>query len=65
MDILTAATNQVADSTKFNRVLETVLAIGNYMNGDTPRGGAYGYKLDALNKLHTIKSIDQRINLVR
>ena len=27
------------------QVLQTVLAIGNYMNGSTSRGRAYGFKL--------------------
>lgn len=29
-------------------VLASVLAAGNYMNGGTPRGRAYGYKLDMM-----------------
>lgn len=64
LDTLSAAVDQLNDSDKFRRVLETILAIGNYMNGGTPRGGAYGFKVDTLTKLHTIKSIDQKINLM-
>ncbi|RHY63368.1 hypothetical protein DYB34_003871, partial [Aphanomyces astaci] len=41
-----------------------VLAIGNYMNGGTARGGAYGFKLDALAKLHTVRGIDSKVTLM-
>jgi len=54
----------VSDSTNFKKILEAILAIGNYMNGSTARGGAYGFKLDALTKLHTIRSVDPKITLV-
>ncbi|OQR92872.1 formin-homology 2 domain-containing protein [Achlya hypogyna] len=64
IDTLTAATDQVADSTRLRMILETVLAIGNYMNGGTARGGAYGFKLEALGKLHTIRSIDPKVTLM-
>ncbi|CEG42627.1 formin-homology 2 domain-containing protein [Plasmopara halstedii] len=64
LDTLVAATEQVAESDKFRRVLEHILAIGNYLNGSTPRGGAYGFKLDTLMKLHTLKSIDPRVTLM-
>ncbi|CAH0480110.1 unnamed protein product [Peronospora belbahrii] len=64
MDTLVAATDQVAESDKFRRVLEHILAIGNYLNGSTPRGGAYGFKLDTLMKLHTLKSVDPRVTLM-
>ncbi|DAZ99886.1 TPA: hypothetical protein N0F65_008629 [Lagenidium giganteum] len=64
LDALSAATDQIADSAKFRRVLEHILAIGNYLNGSTPRGGAYGFKLDTLTKLHTLKSVDPRVTLM-
>lgn len=64
LDTLVAATDQVTESDKFRRVLEHILAIGNYLNGSTPRGGAYGFKLDTLTKLHTLKSVDPRITLM-
>lgn len=31
--------------------LQTVLAIGNYLNDQTIRGNAYGFRLDALLKV--------------
>nr|CCA17110.1 forminhomology 2 domaincontaining protein putative [Albugo laibachii Nc14] len=64
LDILSAATDELIESRNFRKVLEHILAIGNYLNGGTPRGAAYGFKLDTLTKLHTLRSIDPKINLM-
>jgi len=49
------AIEETKRSKRFQRSLEIVLAIGNYLNGNTFRGGAYGFKLDALLKLAEIR----------
>lgn len=53
----------IADGTKaikasrgFPKVLEVVLAVGNYLNGTSARGGAYGFRIDILSKLNDVKS---------
>jgi hypothetical protein len=49
------------------RVLEwlrIVLAYGNYLNGTSNRGGAFGFKLDSLNKLTELKSNDNKKTLI-
>lgn len=49
------------------RVLEwlrIVLAYGNYLNGNSNRGGAFGFKLDSLNKLTELKSNDNKKTLI-
>jgi hypothetical protein len=38
-------------SDKFKKLLQYGLAVGNYINGSTFRGGAYGFKLEDLNKV--------------
>jgi len=63
-DILNRAIDQVENSQSLRRVLEIVLAIGNYLNGGTPRGGVYGFKLDGLQKLSTVKSVDNKLSLM-
>jgi hypothetical protein len=40
------------------------MAFGNYMNGGTFRGGVYAFKLNALNKLTSIKSKDNSKTLL-
>ena len=47
------------------QVLEIVLAIGNYMNGGTKRGGAEGFALETLSKLKTVKTIDNKRTLLQ
>ena len=37
------------------RILQVILADGNYLNGGTPRGQAYGVKLDVLMKISAVK----------
>ena len=43
------AMNDVEQSSKLRGILQVVLAMGNYMNGQ--RGGAYGFKLSSLQKV--------------
>ena len=38
------------------KVLALILAVGNYLNGGSPRGLAYGVKLDVLKKLKNLKA---------
>ena len=38
-------------------MLETILAFGNYMNGDTQRGQADAFDLEVISKLKDVKSI--------
>jgi len=45
-------------------ILQIVLKLGNYLNGGTSKGGAYGFKLDTLNKLKNTKSGDNQYTLL-
>ena len=62
--VLQAATNEVRGSAKLKIVMEVVLATGNYMNGGSARGDATTFTLDTLNKLNTVKSVDNKSNLL-
>ncbi|CAB4016569.1 Hypothetical predicted protein [Paramuricea clavata] len=42
---------EIIHSKKFQTVMEYVLAIGNYLNGGTSRGGAHGFQISSLPKL--------------
>ncbi|TPX38459.1 hypothetical protein SeLEV6574_g07774, partial [Synchytrium endobioticum] len=52
---LNGGIEDVKESKKFIRILQIILAIGNYMNPGQ-RGGAYGFKLSSLAKLGDTKS---------
>ena len=62
--VVLAAFNAVNNSSSLRATLEHVLAIGNFLNGGTNRGGAYGFKLDSLTKLSTVKSADNSMTLI-
>ena len=40
------------------------LGIGNYLNGKSMKGGAYGFKISSLEKFLNIKSNDNKYNLL-
>ncbi|XP_065644307.1 formin-J [Hydra vulgaris] len=52
------------ENKNFLRLLEFVLAYGNYMNGGTVRGRAYGFKLDVLNRLVDVRSSNKKYTLL-
>ena len=54
----------VEKSEEFLYLLDLVLEIGNYMNGESVRGGACGYHLDILSQLERTKSNDNSITLI-
>ena len=57
------ASRAVKNSSKMRRLLEIILAIGNYMNS-SKRGPAYGFKLSSLDTLCDTKSADKKISVL-
>eukprot|EP01103_Thecamoeba_quadrilineata_P002074 TRINITY_DN1197_c0_g2_i1.p1 TRINITY_DN1197_c0_g2~~TRINITY_DN1197_c0_g2_i1.p1 ORF type:complete len:1077 (-),score=250.43 TRINITY_DN1197_c0_g2_i1:7-3237(-) len=53
---VTQASVQLRTSSKWKKLLQLVLAIGNFLNTDTSRGGAFGFKLDSLPRLSDARS---------
>lgn len=58
-----SASSSVKSSRKLRRLLEVVLAFGNYMNS-AKRGPAYGFRLQSLDSLVDTKSSDKRSSLL-
>ncbi|CAM9121700.1 unnamed protein product, partial [Choristocarpus tenellus] len=54
----------VGESPKLKRIIEVVLAIGNFLNEGTRNGDARAIKLDSLLKLNTVKTTDQKKTLL-
>ncbi|CDZ98389.1 RhoA GTPase effector DIA/Diaphanous [Phaffia rhodozyma] len=44
------------DAPKFRQLLSLILLIGNYLNGNSYAGGAYGFRIGSINKLVETKS---------
>ena len=64
IDAIKTAIGEVRDSKRLVKILRTALEIGNFMNGGTSRGGAYGFHLSSLAKLATTKSSDNKSTLL-
>lgn len=57
METVLLACEQVRNSKRLRKLLQTVLVLGNYLNGTSFRGEAYGFKLEALlnvSRLHSM-----------
>jgi Formin Homology 2 Domain len=61
---LKKALAEVKGSPSLKIILSIVLALDNYLNGGSPRGGSYGFKLEGLMKLAAVKSIDNKTSLM-
>jgi len=55
---------QRVNASEFKVALEVVLAIGNYLNANTPRGAVYGFKLSDLTKMMEVKSTKVPLNFL-
>ncbi len=63
IDAVIAASKVLLTSKRFRRILEVVLAFGNYMNSQK-RGPAYGFKLESFDRLLDTKSTDRKQTLL-
>jgi len=62
--ILRTACKEVKESKSFVALLEIMLAIGNYVNGSTQRGGAFGFKLSSIPKMLELRQNDSKGTLM-
>ena len=46
------------------KLFELTLAVGNFLNDDTAKGDACGFKIDVMEKCLDIKSADNKSNLL-
>lgn len=60
---ITVASKSLRQSKKMKRILELILAFGNYMNS-TKKGPCYGFRLQSLDSLTTTKSTDKKQTIV-
>ncbi|KAI7733397.1 hypothetical protein M8C21_021336, partial [Ambrosia artemisiifolia] len=56
--------NSVRSSSKFKRVMQTILSLGNALNQGTARGSAVGFRLDSLLKLTDTRARNNRMTLM-
>ena len=51
--------------TNLRIILKYTLAVGNYLNGTSLKGGAHGFKIDILEKLAEIKNTDSKSTVLQ
>ncbi|KAM4798546.1 protein diaphanous homolog 2 [Urocitellus parryii] len=61
---VTLACEEVKKSESFNRLLELVLLVGNYMNSGSRNAQSLGFKINFLCKIRDTKSADQKTTLL-
>ncbi|ROI16387.1 Formin-like protein 3 [Anabarilius grahami] len=63
LNAIIASSMSIKSSSKLKKILEIILAFGNYMNSGK-RGSAYGFRLQSLDLLLDMKSTDRRQTLL-
>lgn len=58
------AVRKLKQSQQIKQIMETILALGNYVNGSTSRGQCVGFKLDALTKIGNTRGNDGKTTLM-
>ncbi|EOD29366.1 hypothetical protein EMIHUDRAFT_434678 [Emiliania huxleyi CCMP1516] len=64
VSLVAQAVKEVRTSPALKKVLQMTLALGNYLNGGTNKGAAWGFKLDTLSKLSGTKTVDNKSTLL-
>lgn len=64
LEQLRTATKEVRTSKKFLKVMETILVLGNFVNGGTFRANFTGFKMETLTKLQDTKGLDNKFTLM-
>ena len=62
LDDLTQAFDSLLENKTLQHCLEVFLATSNYLNGTSFKGGAWGMKLDSIERMEDVKSNDNKMN---
>ena len=38
------------------------MAVGNYLNGTSFKGGAWGFRIDSIERMEEVQSVDNKMN---
>uniref|UniRef100_A0A803QB16 Formin-like protein n=1 Tax=Cannabis sativa TaxID=3483 RepID=A0A803QB16_CANSA len=64
LNIVNSATEEIRNSNKLKRIMQTILSLGNALNQGTARGSAIGFKLDSLLKLTETRARNNKMTLM-
>ncbi|SAM05332.1 hypothetical protein [Absidia glauca] len=64
MDNVKTATVSLKEASSFKELLQLILLLGNFLNGNTYRGGAFGVRIGSINKLVDTKGTSNSTTLL-
>ncbi|CAA7407299.1 unnamed protein product [Spirodela intermedia] len=64
LNTVNSASNEIRNSTKLKRIMQTILSLGNALNQGTARGSAIGFRLDSLLKLSDTRARNNKMTLM-
>lgn len=64
IDSVINSVRSIKNSASFQKLLEIILLIGNYMNSNSFKAKAYGFKISNINKLVDTKTSDNKRSLL-
>ncbi|XP_019167761.1 PREDICTED: formin-like protein 18 [Ipomoea nil] len=64
LNVVHSTADEVRNSIKLKRVMQTILSLGNAMNHGTARGSAVGFRLDSLLKLTDTRARNSKMTLM-
>ncbi|OMO61745.1 Actin-binding FH2/DRF autoregulatory [Corchorus capsularis] len=64
LNVANSAAEEIRNSVKLKRIMQTILSLGNALNQGTARGSAIGFRLDSLLKLTETRARNNRMTLM-
>lgn len=64
LNIVNSISEEVRNSVKLKRIMQTILSLGNALNQGTARGSAVGFRLDSLPKLAETRARNNKLTLI-
>ncbi|XP_047972257.1 formin-like protein 18 [Salvia hispanica] len=64
LNVVNSISEEVRNSVKFKRIMQTILSLGNALNQGTARGSAVGFRLDSLPKLAETRARNNKLTLI-
>ncbi|PSS08112.1 Formin-like protein [Actinidia chinensis var. chinensis] len=64
LTVVNSTAEQIRNSAKFKRVMQTILSLGNALNQGTARGSAIGFRLDSILKLTETRARNNKMTLM-
>lgn len=64
LNVINSTADQIRNSAKLKRIMQTILSLGNALNQGTARGSAVGFRLDSLLKLTDTRARNNKMTLM-